>query len=372
MVITAPPPVSTSEHDGRALFEEARRRRRRRRVWLVASLVVVSTGLVAFISSIGSGGTHPAKTTSGTHGSSPSSVRGHPSRSSGIHLSEPWALTTAANGDLLVDNEGTNQILERQANGSFTVFAGKGGPPDTARLNVTGGIAVTTNGTIYSARGDQIQAVSPTGELTTIAGVDQPMGLQAGPKNTLYVEDQAGIQSISPSGAVVTILSTASILDGFNSLPVLANVPYIPGGFVVSPSGAIYVADFSPNILVRFSGGTVSPVGATPQYPMGYPVIVNAMAIAPDGSVIVAANDGGLERVIGTDISPLDASMTELNGGYRLVGVAVAPDGEIYTDTDNLESSLVSGTEKQVLIGIDPNGRVHILATATKRSSPVS
>lgn len=370
MVITAPPPASTSDHDGRALFEEARRRRRRRRVWLVATLAAATTGLLAVISFLGGGETHPAKRTAGSHASSPTSARGRLSRPSGIHLSEPWALTTAANGDLLVDNEGTDQILERQPNGSFTVFAGRGGPPDTAGLKTTGGIAVTTDGTIYSASGDQIQAVSPTGVRTTIARVDQPGGLQAGPLNTVYVEDLAGIQSIAPSGAVVTVLSTTSIIDGFKSLPVLANIPYIPGGFVVSPSGAIYVADFSPNILVRFTGGTVSPVGATPQYPMGYPVIVNAAAIAPDGSVIVAANNGGLERVTGTDISRVDASMSALNGGYRLVGVAVAPSGEIYTDTD-LESGLVAGIEKQVIIGIDPDGRAHILATATKRSSPV-
>lgn len=43
-----------------------------------------------------------------------------------VRLDDPSALAVSPDGDLLIDNQGTNQILERSRNGALSAFAGDG------------------------------------------------------------------------------------------------------------------------------------------------------------------------------------------------------------------------------------------------------
>ncbi|MHB1720170.1 MAG: hypothetical protein ACYCV1_08575 [Acidimicrobiales bacterium] len=71
-------------------------------------------------------------------------------------LDRPEALAVAANGDVLIANQGTNQIVRRTLAGALTVvagtgragYSGDGGPARRAELDDPGGIAVAPDGTI--------------------------------------------------------------------------------------------------------------------------------------------------------------------------------------------------------------------------------
>lgn len=86
----------------------------------------------------------------------------------------------APNGDLLIANQGRNQILRRPPNGTLQVvagtgaagFSGDGGPAVKAKLDTPNGMAVAPDGTIYVADTDnnRVRAISPSGMISTVAG----------------------------------------------------------------------------------------------------------------------------------------------------------------------------------------------------------
>jgi len=147
-----------------------------------------------------------------------------PTRPAGLQLNVPGPLAIASNGDLLVSNQGTNQILERLPDGTLTTFAGNGhagadgdgGRATSAELNAPIGMAVASDGTVYIAdsQNNRIRVVSPTGLITTFAQVADPVALALGPQNTLYIVDQAGVQTVSSNRAVATLLPPPTSVNG--------------------------------------------------------------------------------------------------------------------------------------------------------------
>jgi hypothetical protein len=353
-----------------ALFREARQLRRRR--WLIggALVAVVIAVLVPLI----------ARTHDGRATPRPTPIRPTPgipvpsSQSASVTpaLKGPEALAVAPNGGVLIDEQSTNQIVERQPNGRFVVIAGNGrsglrgdgGPATFAELNEPVAIAVSTNGTIYVADlgNNRIRSINRTGTITTVGKAEQPVALALGPNGTVFVVDQAGVQTLGEDGTLTTVIPSASgpaqdlTIDG-------SAFAFDPDAIAVSSSGDLYVADFSPKVVILFPAvGSPSLVGQFSLGQGGIYVTRAGLAPGPDGTIVVG--DYGawtIDQVTGSNMHVVSSftlrMVPGLNGAFRPSGVAVAPNGEIYAATDGVNG----GTNVPALLSIDPSGAVHLL-----------
>ena len=92
---------------------------------------------------------------------------------------------------------------------------------------------------------------------------------------------------------------------------------------------------------------------------------------APDGSIVVA-NYGtfALDRATGSALSVIRAfsldSVPGVQGAFRPSGVAAAPNGQIYVDTDGENG----GTNTPALIAIDPDGKTNVLDVGSPPPRP--
>ncbi len=339
--------------DEQALIEEARRRQRRRQRWIAAVVVLALAG-----SAVGLGVSFASRAPA------PRALQGEPSSAplppgpSAVALDRPEALAIAANGDLLIANQGTNQILRRTPAGQLTVvagtgragYSGDGGPARRAELDDPGGIAVALDGTIYVADpgNNRVRAISPSGTITTVAGngqlgtrgvggpavsaeVGQPVAVALGTQGRLYVVDNAGVQVIAPNGALTTLIAAGPgrlTVDGVSTA-------FFPSAIAVGRAGNLYVADFSPKLLIE-----LSPTG---QVLHSWPIYVTqaGLATAPDASLLVA--DYGhfaVDRIVSNQLTSIATfgrnSLAGLTGTFRPSGIAVSRSGQLYVDTDGV------------------------------------
>ena len=174
------------QHQVQVLFEEARRRRRRR--WLISGVAMVLVlGSAALVVTGGAG--HADRTRPGAE-----RPRLRPRLSTPAPgtvavtdaLGEPEALAVASNGGVLIDDQASNRIVEREPNGAFEVIAGDGrtgsagdgGPATLAELDLPVALAVGSDGTVYVAdlAANRIRAVHPDGRISTLARVSAAVG----------------------------------------------------------------------------------------------------------------------------------------------------------------------------------------------------
>ncbi len=107
--------------------------------------------------------THQKSTTTSTSTTSRSALGGE------IAPKRPEALALAPGGDLYIADDIRNQVLERLPDGRFRVVAGNGttgysgdgGPATEAEIDDPGGMAVSSDGTLYFADSgnDRVRAV---------------------------------------------------------------------------------------------------------------------------------------------------------------------------------------------------------------------
>jgi sugar lactone lactonase YvrE len=148
------------------------------------------------------------------------------------------------------------------------------GPGRTAQFAAPVGIAVDGAGAAYVVDGDRVRRVSPTGEVLTVAGAEEP-GFADGPAaaarfsgprgiavdrgGTAYIADTGNhrIRTLSPQGVVATLAGSGApgLADGpggqaqFNE----------PHAVAVDPAGVVYVLDTLNYRIRRIgSGGVVS------------------------------------------------------------------------------------------------------------------
>lgn len=286
-------------------------------------------------------------------------------------------MAVAPDGDVLISDQGTNQILRRLSDGTFQVvagngttgFSGDGGPAADAELHDPNGLAVAGDGTIYVADtgNNRVRAISPSGIISTVAGngsvgaegvggpataaqIGSPFALAIGPQGDLHVaDDSAGVQVISPEGVISTVIPTGAE-HGLFDLSALA----------IDGSGDLFVAASSNKSIVEFS-----PTGSVLQSWVGY-VTPAGLAVGPDGNVVIA--DYGrfaIERIAAGQINPIASfqlnSIPGVPGTFRPSGVAVGAPGEIYATTDGSNG----GTNTPALIAIDPDGQIQVLVTGS-------
>jgi hypothetical protein len=391
MAVLVPPPTEIDDREALALFEEARRRRRRRRrrVAAVAVLAIVA-GAGALLAVALTGPSAPKRPAA-----RPTPGRGARATAGRVAPAHPYAMAVAPDGTLYVVDAGRDQILRRTPSGTFQVVAGDGrqgfscdgGPATTTPISVSpsSGIAVAHDGTVFFAdTGDKcVRAIMPDGVMETVAGGGAlPIGLVSEPARQVTLPDLTGL-AIGPDGDLYLAADAVYQLNAAGQLQwvVGQNTPPPPGwqGVYANPAvqsdffGATRLAfDKSGDLLVAGGGG----FGLYEQTSAGAQRFLEnfrgdgfwgSLAPAPNGSVVLASGfglarfetSGTIESISSQSLSAaLDADLAKSRnlfiGGD---GVAVAPDGTIYVDTNTGNTF----TSVNAILAVSPNGKVRTI-----------
>ncbi|MHB1505023.1 MAG: NHL repeat-containing protein [Acidimicrobiales bacterium] len=143
---------------------------------------------------------------------------------------------------------------------------------------------------------------------------------------------RAGVQVIAPNGILTTLIAAGPrriTVDGVSTA-------FFPSAIAVGRAGILYVADFSPKLLVELSS-TGQVLHSWPTY-----VTQAGLATAPDGSVLVADyGQFAVDRIAGNQLTSIATfgrnSLAGLTGTFRPSGIAVSRSGRLYVDTDRGE-----------------------------------
>ena len=231
----------------------------------------------------------------------------------------PSGLAIDDAGDLFVADTGNNSIRKITPQGVVSTLAGDGtagyrdGPAGQARFNGPIGVAVDKAGTVFVADtyNDRIRAISPAGQVTTLAGTgtpgmqdgagsqarfDTPCALLVDSGGTLIVADTRNdaLRRIDGAGQVSTLTSDGGVLfrrpvslamtsDGFLYAGTMAHGRI----FQISPDGEMRGLTGLDIDLQRGDNDALRVVEP------------NGLAVAPDGSLLVADSPvHGLRRIV--------------------------------------------------------------------------
>jgi hypothetical protein len=270
-------------------------------------------------------------------------------------LVNPGPLAIAPDGGVLIADLARDQILEWK-DGLLTVvagdglsgFAGDGGPAVDAELNDPGEIAVGPNGTIYfvDSGNDRVRAVSPGGVIETVAGDGSlvlgadvgdggpataaslnPTGVAVNRDGDLFISSNSDIREVSPAGVISTFVRGGPPY-GVDVQAGGTSTAFFPDSLSLDGEGDLIGFSFSPKVLF-----SISPSGQVTQLAVNY---ATALSEAPDGSVLVAEHNPGLERVNGDAVAtlPLDTQVPGLRNALVAEGIAEAPGGALYVDSE--------------------------------------
>jgi hypothetical protein len=312
---------------------------------------------------------------------------GSASSGAAIRLERPGALVLGSRGVLYIADEGRNQILARLPNGRMRVVAGTGeagfsgdnGPAMHAKLNLPRGMAIGPDGTLYfaDAANNRIRAIAPNGIISSVVGngqggwvrtgtpahaaaVGDPEAVTFGRDGRLYVADFGDneVLRLERNGTVTEIAGNRQYAGVYGiGGPAVQASPDDPTGLAFDRAGNLYLAGFAVKTLLMITpkGTMTLPAGIGTFYPRGE----GDLTRAPGGSVlatntlaIVRLTPHGMAKVFDFTSKPFDGIT-----GFLPQGIAVAPNGEIYTDTSNVNGY----ANKTALIAVRPGGKPHVL-----------
>ncbi|MGV8039461.1 MAG: hypothetical protein AB2L07_05090 [Thermoanaerobaculaceae bacterium] len=244
----------------------------------------------------------------------------------------------AVSGTALWVADTSNSTIRRvSAGGEVTTFAGQAGlagnldgTGSAARFWYPAGLVTTPDGStawVVDTWNHTVRRITGAGAVTTFAGLaggagwadgtgtaarfDHPHGLRRASDAAFWVSDAVGhtIRQVTTAGVVTTVAGlggTPGWADGIGTAARFAS----PVGLAPAAGGALVVADSDNQVVRRVaSDGTVTTLAGTPgirgatdgpaatarfNYPLG-------VAVAADGSVLVADGSNHTIRRIGTD-----------------------------------------------------------------------
>jgi YD repeat-containing protein len=189
------------------------------------------------------------------------------------------------------------------------------------------------------------------------ARLSGPTDLAVGEDGSLYIADQGNnrIRRVDPDGRITTVAGTGNAGVFADGVPATEAVLNLPSSVAVGPDGSLYITDYLHNRIRRVFPGadgavtgqpdetitTIAGTGVSGTTGDGGPAVqaqiqeVNAIAVAPDGSVYFAQQNNNV-RV--RRISP-GGTITTITTGRSISGIAIGPNGAIYY-TDSLFGTL--------------------------------
>jgi sugar lactone lactonase YvrE len=288
-------------------------------------------------------------------------------------------------GNIYVADSGNHTIREITPAGEVTTLAGSArfqgstdGTNSTALFDTPSGVAVDNSGKVYVADTDNntIRVISPSGMVTTLAGLPQHSGSVDGTNGTarfnaplavatdgsgnLYVADTGNgtIRMITPAG-VVTTLAGSTLFDA-------------PSGVTVDGSGNVYVADtdndtirkITPAGTVTVFAGSANAFGnfdgkgkaALFDEPLG-------MAVDASGNIFVADSlNYEIRMVTSAAVVTTLAGSGPVFGNADGTGSAARFDSPYGVAVDTNGNVYVADTLNQTIRKITPEGAVTTLA----------
>jgi uncharacterized delta-60 repeat protein len=238
-------------------------------------------------------------------------------------FSAPIGIAQYSTGTFFVADSTNHTIRMVTPSGTVTTFAGTAGNSGAsdgtgvaARFNNPTGVAVDGTGNVYvsDTTNNLIRKISPSGVVTTLAGVtgiagsqdgigsgalfNQPGGLTVDFGGNVYVADtgNSAIRKISPTGVVTTLagLPTVGGLKDGTGTDAWFNQPK---SLTIDSAGNLYVAD-TGNAAIR----EVTPAGVVTTLPLSAPV---PTITTQPSSVTITAGGNASFSVTATSSSPL-------------------------------------------------------------------
>ena len=291
-------------------------------------------------------------------------------------FADPYGLALDPHGTLYVSDGGdNNRIRALRPDGTVATLAGgaegfQDGQGAAARFDTPSGLALDATGNLYVADtgNHAIRKVTPAGVVTTLAGTgtpgwrdgpaaqaqfDGPMGVAVDAAGRVIVADAYNdrIRAISPDGQVTTLAGGPSPgdADGPGAQARLDT----PCAVLVDARGRIVVADTRNDALRAIdAAGNVTTLARSaagqPEQLLHRPV---SLAQARDGA-IVAGTLGGFVVEVAIDGSVHAVFGVHEQGLVRPTGLAVGP-------------------ARRLLVADSASSRLHLLTPAAAASAPV-
>jgi sugar lactone lactonase YvrE len=307
-------------------------------------------------------------------------------------FNNPVGITVDGAGNLYVADYGNNLIRKITPLGTVSAFAGSGmqgsanGAANISTFNEPTSIAADASGNLYvaDAGNNLIRKISPTGIVSTLAGVDStgsvngpgasasffdPLGVAVDGSGNVYVADAGNdmIRMISPAGIVSTFAgNNASVANGALASTAFNN----PTGVAIDGAKNIFVANYLNNTILEINpAGTVSAFAGSGQAGSSngldtsatfyYP---NSVAVDTAGNVYVADGTNNLIRKItrGGMVSTLAGS--GVAGAIDSTGTAASFNGPSGLAVDASGNVYVADTNNNLIRKITPLGVVTTIA----------
>lgn len=257
---------------------------------------------------------------------------------------EIGSITIGPDGTTYVIDGAAIRTLDPQ--GVVSTFAGQvdlggnaNGSASSALLDQPKGIAVAPNGDVFIAEagGCQIRLVSG-GIVSTFAGAygacsfadgqggaarfAQPRALTWAPNGDLLVADDSAVRRVTPTGIVTTV---AGINDNYKAMVdgPIANARFYDVTAIAVDGETIYVVDYK-NVVRRISGGQVTTLYNQDMFTEIY---INALVV--NSGKIYMANDAATVGVLLPATQPEDSVFLPMLTGAGGRTVRVGPDSLI-------------------------------------------
>jgi sugar lactone lactonase YvrE len=207
------------------------------------------------------------------------------------YLLAPTAVAIDAAGNLYIADSGNRVVRRLSASGTITTFAGNGmtslsgdgGPATAGSLGIPSGIVVDSKGNVYVSTGSAVRRITPSGELSTIAGgstagfsgddgpatlarLSGPGGMAFDAIGNLYIADSGNhrIRKVAPDGKISTVAGDGSRGNTGDNGPATKAALNSPEDVALDASGNLYISDRGNGRLRGVtSAGTISSITFT-------------------------------------------------------------------------------------------------------------
>lgn len=217
-----------------------------------------------------------------------------------------YGIAADNSGNVYVADANNQTIRRITSAGVVTTLAGQAGVTgsadgtgSTARFFYPNAVAVDGAGNVYVADrlNNTVRKITPSGVVTTLAGLalrrgsddgtgenarfEDPSGIAVDTAGNVFVADSGNstIRKVTPAGVVTTIGGAPGVAGGLDGIGAAAQLCY-PYGIAVSPTGLLYVSENNTNRIIK---GSALPDIAVEQ-PAGAD-LVSAMSTVDFGTV---------------------------------------------------------------------------------------